>query len=279
MRVSIFILLLFIIISCEEVVVVNLPDSQRLVVVEGGVSEVVSQQYVRVTRSNGFSDQNPIIPVEDADVIVQNETGDVFFYSYDSDGYYRSNMQFSGILGIRYRVRILLNNGKEIRSEWERMRDAVPINSLTVESFLQNDPENPGDQILIYFPKIRVIDPQGVQNYYRFIFFKNGQLYTEPEFITIIDDHFFDGNLVPNNFESFAYQREDELIIQFQSISSEMFKYLRLLKSQITTLGTSSGTTPIVINGNLKYNSPEQTEIVLGYFGTVAASADTIIVQ
>lgn len=278
MKRIIFILTLFIT-SCEEVVVINLPDPQNLVVVEGWVTNILERQYIRISKSNGFSENSLNNPIQDASVVIQTRFGDTFIYTHTEDGNYISNQVFSGTAGTEYRVRILLSNGEEIRSEWEKMPPIVEMIDLTVESFQENDPNNSGQQLTVYFPKIRALDPVAENNFYRWVFFKNRELFTDPESITLQDDRFFNGNLIPNSFQAFSYDREDEIIVQFQSINSQTFDFLKLLKSQITTLGTSGGTTPAVVNGNLSYMSDANSDVVLGYFGTTAISADTILVQ
>lgn len=279
MKQAVLILLLILFTACEETVIVGLPPAQNLVVVEGKVTNFNEIQQIRLTQSNGFSDEVPIVPITDASIVVQTRTGITFLFSHTSEGFYLSDVPFAGAVGLEYRVRIQLNDGQEIRSDWEEMPDIVEINSTTVESFLENDPNNPNQQITIYYPKINAIDPVNIQNFYRWVFYKDGERFNEPETITIQDDRFFDGNLVPNNFQAFEYELGDEIIVQFQSITQESFDYLRLIQSQITTLGTSAGTTPAIINGNLAFEADENQSQVLGYFSVVSISADTVIVE
>lgn len=270
---------LFMIIACEEVVVVELPRSQNLIVVEGWISDRDEPQSIKLSRSNGFSDEVPVVPITDANVVIQTRTGSTFNLIHDKTGLYVTSGNLRGVTGSEYRVRIQLPSGEEIRSNWERLPVSVPINDLTVESFEENDPDNSNQQITVYYPKINASDPAGINNFYRWIFYKNGVINSEPESITIQDDRFFDGNLIPNNYQQFGYDQGDEIVVEFQSISQDAYEYLRLLKSQITTLGTSTGTTPATVTGNLFYNSEEQRALVLGYFGAIAISSDTIVVE
>lgn len=265
------ILLISFILSCEDVVVVDLPDPQNLVVVEGWLSDETGNQAIRLTRSTTFSNKGSVTPIEDAEVIVQSLTGEVYSYSYVSNGYYHTNSPFAGESGKEYRLRIAIDT-LEIRSDWDMMSTKVPIENLRIESYQENDPNNSDREITIYYPKINTRDPQEIKNYYRWIFLKNGGMITDPEPITIQDDRLFDGNLIPNNFQNFEYESEDEMTVRLQSISSSAYDYLDLLRSQITTLGTSSGTTPAIIEGNLFYvDNPDIR--VLGFFGTVAVSS------
>ncbi|MEO9483767.1 MAG: DUF4249 domain-containing protein [Ekhidna sp.] len=267
-------ILLILFFSCEQVVLVELPPSQNLVVVQGWLTDSLGNQPVRLTRSNGFSD-NALVPVlENAQIIVQSRNGAVFTYTYQSNGYYDADTPYKGDPGTEYRLRIILE-GVEIRSEWDKMPEAVSIGNLQIDSFEENDPDNTDQQITIFYPKITTSDPVNRENYYRWVFYKNDQIFNTPEPITIQNDRLFNGNLIPNNFQIFGYDSGDEMTVQLQSISSNSHDYLSLLKSQITTLGTSSGTTPAIVNGNLFYLD-DSDEIVLGYFGTVSSSVQTM---
>lgn len=268
---------LIIFLACEEVVIVDLPPAQNLIVVEGWLTDSVGRHPIRITRSNGFSDMNPAQPIENAQVAVQARSGgSTQQYSYSSNGYYEADVDYQGAVGVEYRVLILIDT-IEIRSDWDEMPEGVPIGNLQVDSFEENDPNNSNQQITIFYPKIRASDPSDRDNFYRWIFYKNGEIFNVPDPITIQNDRFFNGNLIPNNFQNFDYASGDEMSVQLLSISDNSFNYLSLLRSQITTLGTSSGTTPAVVTGNL-YFTHEPTKQVLGYFGTASLSDQSVTV-
>lgn len=267
-------ILIPIVFACEEVVIVDLPSPQNLVVVQGWVTDSLGSQSIRLIRSNGFSDNSQVQAIESAQMIVQSRTGEVFSYSYRADGYYDADTPFRGVSGTEYRVRIVIDT-LEIRSEWDEMPNPVPINSLQIDSFEENDPNNSNQQITIFYPKVRTRDPADEENYYRWVFFKNGDRINEPESITIQNDRLFNGNLIPNNFQQFGFDSGDEITVQLQSISSSSHDYLSLLKSQITTLGTTSGTTPAIVTGNLSYVDGNSS-LVLGFFGTISSSVGSV---
>lgn len=270
-------LTVFFVSGCEEVIVVELPSAQNQLVVESWLYDVDTIQYVQLTRSNAFDASDVVESIETATVLLQSRNGEVFNYLHSGNGLYLSTRSFAGEQGVEYRIRIQLEEGLEVRSEWDAMPTAVPINGLFTDSFRENDPDDPSTQITLYYPKVIARDPEDESNFYRWRFFRNDTLYVAPESITIQEDLFFDGNLIPNTFDEFSYQSDDTIIVQMQSISSLSYQYLSLLKSQITTLGTTTGTTPSTVTGNLSY-LPDTTLVVLGYFGTAAISADTVVV-
>lgn len=268
---------LIIFLGCEEVVIVDLPAPQNLVVVQGWISDSLSNQPIRITRSNSFSSDSSIDIIENAEVLVQSNRGDIFQYSYESNGNYHANVPFRGLNGTEYRVLIALDT-VVIRSDWDKMPENVPIENLTFDSFEENDPNNPNQQITIFYPKITSRDPENQSNFYRWVFYKNGDVFNEPDPIVIQNDRLFNGNLIPNNFQNFGYDQDDEMTVQLISLSQAAHNYLKILRSQITTLGTSSGTTPAVVNGNLFVENNEGQQI-LGFFGAVAESTETISIR
>jgi hypothetical protein len=269
---------LLFILGCEKIVIIDLPPSQNLIVVEGWLTDIQQTQSIRLTQSNGFLTNNPVQSISDANVRVERKGGGFQLYSHSNDGYYISVDPFLGNANLEYRVIIELSDGVIIQSDWDKMPVKTDIDFISTRSFLENDPENPGEQITLYYPKLIARDSANVKNFYRWVFFKDRAPYSEPESITLQNDRFFDGNLIPNNFDEFSYQKGDSIIVNLQSLSRSSFDFLTLLKSQIATLGSSSISTPAVVDGNMK-NITNSNERVLGYFGTASISADTIIAQ
>ncbi|MEM6644271.1 MAG: DUF4249 domain-containing protein [Bacteroidota bacterium] len=262
----------------EDVVTVELPDARNQITVEGWLTNTNQTQYIKLTRSSSFNSPEPVEAIEDATILVQARTGQTFPYTYDMEGIYLSDSAFAADSEAEYRVRIFLSDGQEIRSDFLATPEEVPLLRLFIGSFEENDPDL-DDPITVFFPRIVAIDPVDVSNHYRWRFFKNGSPFTTPESITILDDRFFDGNLIPNNFRSFGYNRGDKMTVEFESISANAYDYLSLLSSQITSLGTSSGTTPARIPGNLKYVPSIDGQEIFGFFGIVSVSSDTLTVE
>ncbi|MEO1257097.1 MAG: DUF4249 domain-containing protein, partial [Bacteroidota bacterium] len=233
MRYSFFLYIAILFVGCEDVVTIPLPDEQNLVVVEGWITDREEIQQIRLTRSNSFLGTfNPII--EDAAVIVEERNGAFFSYLYQGNGYYLSASTFSGVRNQEYRVEIRLSNGDIIQSEWSRMPPRTDIISLEIDDFIENDPDSPGQELIVFFPRVTALDSADFSNYYRWMFSKNSAQLTAPESITLQNDRFFDGNLIPNQFDSFEYELTDTVAVALLSINKSAFEFLDLLKSQIT---------------------------------------------
>ncbi len=254
-----------------------MPTEQNLLVVEGWITDEVERQYVRLSRSNSFSGPlNPVI--EDATVLVQTRDGLSQTYSYSQDGSYLSDNPYRAIRGEEYRLSVVLQNGDLIRSTWTPIESKTDIVLLSVDSFEERDPDNPGQNRTIYFPRITARDSADYENFYRWILFKDGQQLTDPESIILQTDRIFDGNFIPNDFGDYQYDLGDNMKVELHTITKEAFDFLSLLKSQTTTLSAAASTTPAIVNGNISNLSrPEET--VLGFFGTRAVSTDSVIVR
>jgi hypothetical protein len=262
--------------GCEDVVEVDLPESQNLIVVEGWISNDEKRQELKITRSIPFSSTQSDNGIDDASVTLQSNIGESFAFDHIDSGLYASRTEFSARELRSYTLDIVLVEGDTIKSLFESFKPVTEIIDSQLLSFLENDPDNPSEQIRVFYPKIIAEDSAGFPNFYRWRFFRNGELYTDPESITIQDDRFFDGNAIPNTFDKFGYSSGDTIVVELQSISKNAFEYLFLLKSQVTTLGTSSGTTPSIINGNMVNISTPGVPI-LGFLGVISVDRDTLI--
>ncbi len=266
----------FVILSCEEVVIIDLPPELNLLVFEGSVSDRLEVQSIRLTRSNSFSGQlNPA--VEDATVSVEDRNGDVYPFNHDGNGVYLSDVPFQGIRNMEYRANVVLSDGDIVQSGWSDIPPNTNIVLLSVDSFEENDPLLSGN-LTLFFPRITARDSADYPNYYRWVFFKNGEKVTDPESITIQNDLFFDGNFIPNSFSQFEYNEGEEITVELQAINQNTFDFLALLKAQITTLGSSASTTPANVTGNLT-NTTRPSIPVLGHFSTISISSASAIAE
>ncbi|MEM9895170.1 MAG: DUF4249 domain-containing protein [Bacteroidota bacterium] len=269
-------LFVILLIGCEEVVVIDLPPTQNLIVIEGFLTNQLEHQEISLSTSTAFLSTSPTSFIENAIAFVRSSENERFDFEYVSNGLYRSQVPFKGKVGVEYQLSLFLDGGLRINSDWDRMPFPTIPDTVLIETFVDSDPENNDLETDFFFPSIRVRDSINYPNFYRWKFLKNNVPLVEPSPITLQSDRFFDGNFIPNEFDEFSYREGDTAIVQLQSITEATFLYLRLLASQITTLGTSSGTTPAQVIGNF---SSSDESVVLGYFGTAAIASDTLIMR
>ncbi|PRY89737.1 uncharacterized protein DUF4249 [Mongoliibacter ruber] len=110
--------LLFILMSCREIFEPEIAfvDFGFLVVeghIEVGGNEVAN---IRLSRTRSIYDSLPSVPVTQAEVWAESDTGNKYFFVHSANGNYRQeeNLPFEQ----NYRLQIRLNNGLSYASDW-----------------------------------------------------------------------------------------------------------------------------------------------------------------
>lgn len=271
-----YLLMLLIILGCQDTIQIDLPTNENLLVVQGWVTNELKNHEVVLTRTQGFNDQSGPSIVNGARVTVFDNQGDPIPYRQEEDGVYRSTAAFEGLIDAIYKIEVILQGGDTIDSPPVLMPRLVTIDSVAFKSDEELSNENPNLLETINFPVTFAQDPSDIRNYYRWKISRNDTLFNGPNDLELLDDSAINGNFFPNEFRSFRFEFGDTLQIEMQSITEEAFDFLSLLKNQTTLLGTASGTLPATISGNLR-NQTNENEIVLGFFGCVATSSAELI--
>lgn len=254
---------------------IELPQGKNLLVVEGWITNKGPDQWIKISRTVGFEDSLSEEPVTNALVEVEDNLGNRQTFSHDSAGIF-TTQSFTGIVNRRYRINITLNDGSIATSNFERLSPVSPIDTITYDFFIDQDEET-GEDIRVYYPIVQSTDPVEQVNYYRYIAFRNGQKLNDPEDLFLLSDQFINGQTLPNEIPEFRYSEGDTIIMELHSLSQKAFGFLELLKLQTTSLGSSSGTSPASLVGNLSYQ--DKNDLILGFFGASAVSRDTTVVQ
>lgn len=240
-------------ISCEEVVEVELAESAPRLVVEASLlwpkGTDGNQQLIKLTTTAPFfKEETP--PAEAAEVSVISEAGEIYNFEEIDPGIY-INEQFVPELNQNYELFITYQD--EIYSATESL---IPVSDLQFIEQNSNGGFGGEDTEL----KVYYNDPAGEDNYYffRFLF--------ENLTIQIADDEFTDGNL------SFVYFSTENLVpgenvgLEIQGISENFYEYMFILRSQA---GTNGGgpfqTQPTTVRGNI-VNLTNPENFAFGYF-------------
>jgi len=276
---NLYIVIFWLAIGCDQPILLDLEENPDLFVVEGWITDQADFQSVRITKTSSFSDNQNAEVIENATVQVEEIGGQIYQYTYDGNGNYRSNALFSGRNQFFYQLEITTEDNITIKSSIERLVTVRVIDSLWYDFFLIQDPENIREQKQVYFPIIRSSDPVNEDNYYWWKAYRNGEYLKQSESIYLLSDRFFNGSdSYINNFPIFNYEVGDSVTLEKCNISKRAFEYLSLLKSQTTSLGTNSGNSPATLKGNL-INQTNPGELVLGYFGTISIKASSVIIE
>jgi len=239
--------------SCEEVVQVELEDSEPRLVIEASIlwrkNTVGNDQLIRLTTTAPFFDDQ-IPPAEGASVSVYSETGIEFTFEEIEPGVFR-NDQFVPQLNKPYELEIEYKG--EVYSATETL---LPVAQL--EYIEQTDNGGFGGEDLEF--KAYFTDPPNIQNYYLVRFF------AEDLSIQIYEDEFTDGNQTFAYFSNEDLTSGEEVGFEIQGISKRFYEYLFVLRSQA---GSGNGgpfqTQPTTVRGNI-INTTNPDNFAFGYF-------------
>ncbi len=272
-RISIISLLILVSCAIDEL---DSLDRSEIIVVEGWITNQKKQHWIKLSETVPFNNTNSTNPIPDAAVSIQDNVGS-YSLTHAGNGLYLTD-SIAGIVARSYRVTVELENGDTIQSSWERLNPLMPIDTIRYNYFDDQDPDT-GEDIKIYFPIVVSSDPVDENNFYRYKGFRNGSFLNEPNEIILLSDQFVNGaTSLPNHIPEFRYTLMDTIHVELHSLSRSAFEFLELLKSQTTSLGSSSGTSPATLIGNLNYRNND-LQYVLGFFGASAVSIDSTIIN
>src|SRR5690606_1775012 len=238
--------------GCEEVVDVDLEESEPRLVVAASIlvpkNNRQASQFIRLTTTAPYF-SNDVPAARGAEVSVIDDRGRKYIFEEFEAGYYKSD-EFTPEFNIVYELEIVYNG--EVFTATESL-----VSTTDIEYVEQKDGAGfSGDNIEL---RAYYTDPAGIDNFYLFRFLH------ENLSIQIYDDEFTDGN------RTFAYFSEDEIkagdLVRFeiQGISRRFYEYMFILRSQARTGGGPFQTQPTVVRGNL-VNQTNPENYAFGYF-------------
>ena len=252
--------------SCEDVVEVDLEESDPRLVVEASllwdIDKAENVQFIRLTTTAPFF-KGEIPPARGAVVSVKMENGQEYFFEEVEEGLFR-NDKIEPALDISYELRILYQDEEYIASA-----ELIPTPELLyVEQ--NNNGGFSGDDIEL---KVFYQDPANIENHYLFRFFH------EKLALQIYDDEFTDGSLTFAFFSEEDLEKGDDVLLEIQGISRDFYQYMYILRSQS---GSSNGgpfqTQPTTVRGNI-INLTNPENFAFGYFRLSGTDAISYQVQ
>jgi len=268
-----FVFLIFLgLISCEDVIDLDIPNQNALLVIQGEITDRDSTHFVDVYFTNPYLGSDSYSLITDAEVLLYQDAVVADTFRVGPSGRYASN--FRGNLNSTYSIQVKLNDGSIYESIPEKISRVNPIDSIYAEFEPETPFTDPG--YVVYFD---TSEPAGRGDYYRWKTYFNNRLVNDPFFIRVSDDEFVDGNPINEfqvNFEPLP--AGDTVRIEQMSISRRNFEYWSLILTQTAQVGSNFDPPPAPIRGNIvSISNPDET--VLGYFSASAVVDAEIILN
>lgn len=248
------ILTLFTLLSCEEVVNVDLETAPSRLVIDAAINWEKGTdgfiQTIRLTTTTGYYDT--VIPTADgASVTVTNSTGTVFEFLEDPGTGNYICQDFVPVIGENYALSVIWN-GQEFTAE-ETLKSVSEIADVVQN----NEGGFLGDEIEVRF---FFQDPPSEENYYYII--TKAPVLAFPELDTFSDE-FFNGN------QSFGFFSDEDLA-PGHNVTFEFYGVSRRYHEYISRIMQNSGTGPFgtaasTVRGNI-INQTDESNYALGFF-------------
>ena len=245
--------------SCEKVILIELNEADQKIVVDAIVSNDSAQNYVILSKSGGFYQNNDFQAISDAMVTITDDGGVVHILAESEPGYY-SNPTLIGQLKTTYNLEVVTGNQTITASTY--LPDTTHLDSLSY--FLNSggfgDPE--------WFVLIHWSDKESEENFYRFKATINGDKDNQ---ISLLDDLLINGVETQYPLFDVTVNDYDSLSIEFIEIDKETYNYLKVL-GEIASGENATSAAPGNPISNLNGDA-------IGFFGAYAITNGFIVIE
>ena len=270
---TLFVLFIVLFSSCQDVIELDLPDSEPLVVINGRITDLDSVGITLTSTAPYFS-QVATPRISGATIVLYENNDSVTTLVEDSAGFYSA--PYKGIVGKFYHVRVVVPDGnpnleggiwESIPEEMKRVPEIDSIFSrFVVDDVFQKDG---------WYPFFSFSDLPGLGDTYRLRVWLNDTAFDQADQITTYTDEFWDGRSFNDaDLPSIQFTRSNRVrgtkcIIEQGSITLRHLNFLELLVTQTSRVGSTFDPPPAPLLGNIRcISNPNRTS--LGYFNTTA---------
>lgn len=255
------ILLTGLVLSCEEVIQVDLNRASPEIVIEA-IIQKDSTSTVRITRTTSYFDHGQAGLVSDANVVISNDDGDSELLLYQESGYYKGNI-IRGTEGTMYEIEILYEG--ILYSGQSYMPPAT--DTILLEQKMLSIHGRPESEQM-YELECKFTDRPDISDYYLVRFIQNDILLND--FYTLASDFASVDDTITYSAGMYFFEPGDSVEINIYSVDENLYNYFSQLND--ATRGMSMFSTPY----NPKTNIEHAT---LGYFAAWSYTSAHIIID
>ncbi len=253
-------LLISLLLSCEEIIKIDLEGTDPRIVIEGSISDRPAPYRVMLTKTTDYFAPSEYPAVSGATVVVSDDLGTRDTLVEVSEGVYETTT-IMGDYGRTYKLDVKAE-GKEYTAS-ARLPKRIDIDSIELEYYPETYYYEESYWLHCHFTDLR-----DTVNFYRVRVFKNDTL---DKNIYVLDDKFIDGNPVDMFIWGDSYLPGDTAVLELFSMDDKVYDYFLTLANLLYSGGDGSYSTPANPNTNLSNDA-------LGYFGAFAIDRDTVVI-
>ncbi len=249
------VIFLFIVYGCEEVVQLDLSESESRIVIEGTFSDKNNIHHVQISRSIGFYDDTICPPVEGAEVILTGDKGFREVLNEFKPGMYVTSY-IKGQSGKHYTLTV--NVDGQTYSSTSYMPEPIKKDSVYVmeENFEWWENKKRGYRMYCEF-----LDPQEKGTYLMLRANVRGETQGG---IFLFSDEYVNGDLIKYKFRDIDIYKNNIVYSELWSIDKVSYNYLKSLRNVVADDKGGGMTSPF---GMMPANPDSNfTNGALGYF-------------
>jgi len=253
--------MLFFSLGCEQVIDIDLNDSDPKLVIEGSLSESPGRIEVKVSKTANYFGKEPVERISDAKVTLRTGSGRTYLVPPAGEGIYQlSRLEIRNQL--TYTVTVEAGGEQYVAQStlWPRVR----IDSLTT---VYNDGFTffgKGYNVYLYFQ-----EPSDFENYYRLKIYINGELQSGSDDYIFFDDRNNNGQYLQLRIRNRTYDKGDTVTYELVSLDKGAYDYFRQLDELMSiNPGSAAPSNPV---SNFSNGA-------LGYFSAWSSDKESIVI-
>jgi len=255
--------------ACEKRIELDIQQVPDSYVIDGLVTNQFKQHYVRIRKMVNFYDTGRTPDVMDARVVIRDNIGNVYDYSWSLDSKsYLSDVKFGGVVGRVYRMEVELDG--HVFHAIDSMRPISDITRVTwaIDEREQQNPAKPG---YFYQALLSTLEPQQTKDYYLFKIYRNDtiQRFDDNTGVFVTDDIAI-GESIDNLPAPVYFAIDDWGKFDVFSLTPEAYKYYYDLQQILNNDGGMFGGIPANPVSNIVGDGG------LGFFQVSAVSTDSV---
>lgn len=275
--------------SCEDVIEVELEETESVIVVDAWLNTKDSRQTIRVSRSQSYFENTTPEGVENAIVKVTRSDGKVFDFSSEGEGYYITGTARDslGFVGDEYELSILAGDVEYTATS--KMNRVPVIDSIGIEF---RDDELFSDDG--FYANFYARDFQGRGDAYWIKTYANGIYLDKATELNLAYDAGFDAgtgvdgiifitpirefvNRLDDDGLVFPYVAGESIRVEIHSISMEAFNFMEIVRDQINNSQNGIFSLPLA-NARTNISSSDGSGVV-GFFNVAKVSISERVVE
>lgn len=260
----IFLSLIILLTSCEDVIEIDLDHMKPKLVIEGVINDFDNQCIIKLSKTTDYFNQETNPKVSDAVITLTDNAGKTVNLNETEPGIY---------LGESVQAKPNINYTLNIHSEGNdyvataTIPKKVNIDSLTCKYNSESIFYEVGYVVSCHFS-----DPEEFRNWYRLKTYNVNDKTQAKNSKDIYNDDLFNGNRVELPWSYDVYQEFDTVVVELYTLDGPTYDYYKTLFPISGGSDMMSPTTPANPNTNISNGA-------LGYFGAYTISRDTIIIS